>query len=422
MDGVLRGVVGLEGKEFIAGARELDAEGIQEVGGDLEGTFVRLFFDGGTGLGEGGGAEGAGAASEAVGGALDLRGFVAGDGELDFPDAGVALAEEERGHFSDGIGPGGAGELRQVGEGGAVDGVFGRVLGQWAGGGGFGFGGEAVGHSVHGATQDTGEGLDAHGFGEVVVHAGAEATFAGAGLGHGGHGDDVDGVGEARVAAFALADFAGGFEAVDFGELTIHEDEIERDDFEGAEDFGSGGDGLGLVAEFFEDGESDTLIDGVVFGDEDEGLAGARGQGDGGSGTLDGAAVEPEPGFVLRIGSQEAGDGVDEQSLADGFGEEGADTAGAEEGGVGMGSARGDEQEAESGEGGILAHGEGEVVAVDRDRAGIEDGEIEGLGGGGGFLERAECLVGVGGGGGLDAERGGSGLEHAPAGLAVVEH
>jgi hypothetical protein len=59
------------------------------------------------------------------------------------------------------------------------------------------------------------DGLEADGFGEVIVHAGGEAAFAVADHGAGGHGDDD--AGGALLGLLEAADLAGGFEAVHSG-------------------------------------------------------------------------------------------------------------------------------------------------------------------------------------------------------------
>jgi hypothetical protein len=62
---------------------------------------------------------------------------------------------------------------------------------------------------------------------------------------------------------------AGGFESVEFGQLTIHEDDIVGDVVEALENLASGGDGLGAEPEAIEEGDGDALVDGIVFCDED---------------------------------------------------------------------------------------------------------------------------------------------------------
>lgn len=107
---------------------------------------------------------------------------------------------------------------------------------------------------------------DVDGFADVAVHACIEALFAIALHGVGSEGDDRD---AASGAVFALAEDAGGGEAVHFGHLDIHQHEVKvaltegikgefavRDDFDG-------------VALFFEDAEGEFLVDGVILGEED---------------------------------------------------------------------------------------------------------------------------------------------------------
>lgn len=63
--------------------------------------------------------------------------------------------------------------------------------------------------------------VDADGFREIIVHPFGETFFAVLSGGIGGHGDD-----DGPVAVAFSADDPGGFEAVHFGHLDVHEDEV----------------------------------------------------------------------------------------------------------------------------------------------------------------------------------------------------
>jgi hypothetical protein len=300
----------------------------EEVGGFLEGSRVGFVLDGGAELGQACGAEGAGAAAEIMGAGLKGLGVVAGGGGFHLADGRWGIGEEEVDQFRGGAG--GAG-LVQAMEGGDWIGVECLGVGGGWGWGGWGWGwGEGV---LGGALEGFHERLDADGFADVIVHAGFEAAFAGATDGVCGHGDDMDVWLRCRMLLFATADFACGFEAVEEGQLTIHEDDVIGDVAEGLKNLTSGGDGFGLESEAIEEGDRDALIDGVVFGDEDvEGTGGGFGFEEAWAGG--GMAVEPESGFVLGGGGHEADDAVAELLLPDGFGEEGTDAGCAEEGGI----------------------------------------------------------------------------------------
>src|ERR1035441_6625473 len=73
------------------------------------------------------------------------------------------------------------------------------------------------------AVEDCAEVLQADRFGQMVVHAGPQAGFAGGGKGVGWGAGAVAGGGGGAV--FAAAQFAGGFVPVHARHLAIHEDQ-----------------------------------------------------------------------------------------------------------------------------------------------------------------------------------------------------
>lgn len=105
-----------------------------------------------------------------------------------------------------------------------------------------------------------------------MIHPCGQAFITIALHGMSGEGDDMNGLGawaEFSAGFFSASDLEGSFIAVHFGHLTIHEDDIVRDALEGFEDFEAVGDGFGGVAEGAELGESDLLIDAIIFSDQD---------------------------------------------------------------------------------------------------------------------------------------------------------
>ena len=66
--------------------------------------------------------------------------------------------------------------------------------------------------------------FEADGFREKIVHAGGEAGVANVAPGVGGERDDFQ-----RTAAFEfLADSAGRFQSINSGQLSIHQNNVER--------------------------------------------------------------------------------------------------------------------------------------------------------------------------------------------------
>ena len=151
------------------------------------------------------------------------------------------------------------------------------------------------------AAEGGGEGREDDGFAQEIVHAGGHATLAVFVHGTGGEGDD----GEIGKAAAPRAEFAGRFVAVEAWHLAVHEDEIH---FFGAKDgerlvaLVGGADEVPEAEEHF---LAKELVDGVVFGEEDD--ASAFGEWDGGGwglGRFDGGGSEFEGESGEECGSE----------------------------------------------------------------------------------------------------------------------
>ena len=97
-------------------------------------------------------------------------------------------------------------------------------------------------------------------FAEEGIHAGGEAGGFVVGEDGGGEGDDPG------LFAFGeeFADFAGGLEAVHFGHVHVHEDEVEAAGFGGGDGFEAVVGDVGFDADFAEDGGGDFLVHEVV--------------------------------------------------------------------------------------------------------------------------------------------------------------
>lgn len=117
--------------------------------------------------------------------------------------------------------------------------------------------------------------VEADGFDEVIVHAGLEAGFTISLHGVGGQGDDggvaEGGWGWGWGLGFTEAEETGGFVAVDFRHVAIHENEVIGLLLEAVKGFAAIGDGLGLIAEFPKELEGDLTVHEVVLGEEDAG-------------------------------------------------------------------------------------------------------------------------------------------------------
>ncbi len=101
------------------------------------------------------------------------------------------------------------------------------------------------------------------GFAEKVIHPGREAVVAVFTCSIGRHGDDNG------LFAISAPDATGGFEAIHFGHLNIHKNEVEGLLLQVVEDFFTVlGDSAG-VAHFIEDHNGELSIDRVVFCEED---------------------------------------------------------------------------------------------------------------------------------------------------------
>ena len=136
------------------------------------------------------------------------------------------------------------------------------------------FGGACAGKV---AGEHIGECVKIDGLGKIIIHPGGEAIVAVAFHSVGGEGDDGDVRCRAAVlrgGLFQAADLAGGFEAVHFGHLAVHEDQVVARAAEGGEHFAAtGGEVIGVAGggEGFGD---DELIHLIVLGNEDVAAAG----------------------------------------------------------------------------------------------------------------------------------------------------
>jgi hypothetical protein len=74
---------------------------------------------------------------------------------------------------------------------------------------------------------------------------------------------------------------AGGFVAIHFRHVTIHEDEVKRLFLKAGEGFATVGDGFGLVTEFPKELEGDLAVYEVVLSEEDAGVGSVGGGGSG---------------------------------------------------------------------------------------------------------------------------------------------
>ena len=104
------------------------------------------------------------------------------------------------------------------------------------------------------------------GLADVTIHPGFEALFAIALHGVGSQSDDGDAAGR---AVFALAEDTGGGEAVHFGHLDIHENEVKGAILDGVESEFAIGDDFDGMALFFEHAKGEFLVHGVILGEED---------------------------------------------------------------------------------------------------------------------------------------------------------
>src|SRR5579875_19961 len=108
--------------------------------------------------------------------------------------------------------------------------------------------------------------LNVQGLGDVTVHSSGEAAFFVAAHGVGGHGDDGNVLASEALVA---ANGSGGFEAIHFGHLNVHQDRVERLVFESVQYGFARLDRLDGVPSLFEQAHGESAIDRVVFGDQD---------------------------------------------------------------------------------------------------------------------------------------------------------
>ena len=201
----------------------------------------------------------------------------------------------------------------------------------------------------------------------------------------------------------ALADLAGGFKAVHFRHLDIHEDDVERLAFDGLKAFDAVLGDIGLVAEFLKETRRDLLVDDVVIAEQH---VERQGKGE------DGFGLE---GHVFAGGRFGAGDGADEgifqEQRFDGFsqatGKDGSFRA----------HAHGSEQdEGEERGAGQLADFAREHDAIHAGHLHVEDGEIEGFA----LAHPFEGLGSAAGGAGDHAPLAGLQGEDAAVGGVIV--
>ncbi len=74
----------------------------------------------------------------------------------------------------------------------------------------------------------------------------------------------------------ARAQPAGGFVAVEFRHMAVHEDDVVVQGFGGGQDFEAIGGNVGAVAEAFKLEQGDALVYDIILGDEDPDLAGGN--------------------------------------------------------------------------------------------------------------------------------------------------
>lgn len=229
------------------------------------------------------------------------------------------------------------------------------------------------------AGEKLGKGGGFDGFGKVVIHAGGEAFFGVAGEGFGGEGDD-EGAGLEVVGA----EGGGGGEAVEFGHLHVHEDEVVGLGEGGGDGLVAVGGEVGVDAELGEHGLGDLTVDEVVFGEEDAEVGKAGGGVGGGEGGGGGG------GGIAEEGAEVFGEGL----FADGFGEEALKAETVEWLGVGRVAEGGAEDEGEGGGKFEFEDGGGELNAVHRGHLHVDQGEVERKGG---VAKEGEGGGGVGG-------------------------
>ena len=122
------------------------------------------------------------------------------------------------------------------------------------------------------APQDVGEVGVAHRLGDVVVHAGVEASLAVAVHRMGGHRDH-----RRAAALLAAAQLAGRLVAVHVGHLAVHQDRVVAPRGERLERLAPVADDVDAAAAALERASGDDLVDGAVLGDQHERRRSTRG-------------------------------------------------------------------------------------------------------------------------------------------------
>ena len=105
--------------------------------------------------------------------------------------------------------------------------------------------------------------VEMDGFAKEIVHALGDAIVPVLSGGIGGHGDDY------RLMTSASPDLAGGLQAVHFGHLDVHKDEVEGFFLELFQYFFSIFCDSCRVAHFVKDENGQLPVDGVVFCQQD---------------------------------------------------------------------------------------------------------------------------------------------------------
>ena len=196
---------------------EFSFDFLQQAGGGLECAAFGGFFEFFAKARQLDGANAAGAAAQTVSCRRERPRVVLRGRDLHFPQAFGRFPDEKVDQLRNGVGFVRAAQLLQHGDRRRIDdGIVsqGAVRGR-------------ARDAVDGPMQDCFERVQLHGFADVVVHADGKAFFTRTVHRIARHGDDVSALAGAVVlAGFAPADFHRGFEAVQFRQLAIHENQV----------------------------------------------------------------------------------------------------------------------------------------------------------------------------------------------------
>ena len=136
-----------------------------------------------------------------------------------------------------------------------------------------------------------GEFFDFNRFGYEIVHTSGKAGLAVTLESVGGKGDDAWLV----LLRERGTDLSGGIKAIHLRHLDVHKNKVIRTSFECAQAFEPVGDGVGAVAEVFEEAQGDFLVNQVVLRHEDgerDGLSKLLNIGDDAGGSEGGVEAE----------------------------------------------------------------------------------------------------------------------------------